>query len=114
MEDVVQAHVDAFNRRDVAALMDGFAEDAVWITGTSTVRGRAELTELFAEAITGLLPKLTIQNLIAVRDRAAAQMTEEMTVDGVRLLDSIAGFYVVRDRLIVSAKIYRERSAVVE
>ena len=111
---MIRAHVEAFNRRDLTALMAGFAGDAVWTTGTTTVRGRARLAEFCAEAMTGLLPTLTVQSLITVRGRAAAHMTEELTVDGARRVDFITGFYVVRDGLIVSAKIYREGSAVVE
>jgi uncharacterized protein len=36
-------HVRAFNDRDVDALMSGFTDDACWITGSSVVRGRAEV-----------------------------------------------------------------------
>jgi len=114
IEDVIRAHVDAFNRRDLGAVVAGFTQDAVWITGQTTVCGHAGLAELFGGAMTGLLPTLTVQNLIAVAGRAAAQMTEELTVHGVRRVESIAGFYVVRGGLIASAKIYREGSAVVE
>lgn len=40
--DLIKEHVAAFNARDLEALMAGFADDAVWITGKTTVRGRAE------------------------------------------------------------------------
>jgi hypothetical protein len=83
----------------------------VWITGKTTVRGRAGLTELFASAMDGLLPTLTIQNLIVGEGQAAAQLIEVFTYDGVEHTDNIAGFYAVRDGRIASAKIYREGSA---
>ncbi|GAA3163116.1 hypothetical protein GCM10010466_62570 [Planomonospora alba] len=73
--------------------------------------GRGELTELFAAAMTGLLPTLTIQNLLAEDDRAACQMTETLTVDGQERTFFIAGFYRLRGGRIASAKIYREGSA---
>jgi hypothetical protein len=103
--------VGAFNARDLDGLMAGFTEDASWVTGTSVARGRGELTELFAAAMEGLLPTLTIRNLLAEGDRAACQMTETLTWDGEERTFSIAGFYQLRDGRIASAKIYREGSA---
>ncbi|MFJ1796419.1 nuclear transport factor 2 family protein [Kitasatospora griseola] len=111
---VVGEHVRAFNDRDVDALMDGFTDDAVWITGATVVSGRAALTELFVAAMADLLPTLTVQNLLVGGDRAACQLVETLTVDGERRVCSIAGFYRLRDGRIASAKIYREGSAEVE
>ncbi|GAB2491774.1 nuclear transport factor 2 family protein [Streptosporangium sandarakinum] len=74
----LRRHVDAFNARDLDTLMAGFTDDASWVTGTSIVQGRGELTEFFAAAMAGLLPTLTIGAMsrtdrqgLAV-DRAAA------------------------------------------
>lgn len=114
VEAAIGEHVRAFNERDVDALMNGFTDDASWITGTSAVRGRAELTELFTSAMAGLLPTLTIQNLLATPDRAACQLTERLTVHGEEQVCSIAGFYEFRDGRIAAAKIYREGNAEVE
>ena len=111
IENLVKAHVEAFNARDLDALIAGFTDDAVWITGQTTVRGRAGLTELFASAMDGLLPTLTIQNLIVGESQAAAQLVEVFTYEGVERTASIAGFYAIRDGRITSAKIYREGSA---
>jgi hypothetical protein len=107
----VRDHVRAFNDRDVDALMSGFTDDALWITGATVARGRAELTELFAEAMTGLLPTLTVQSLLVESGRAACQLIETLTVDGEEAICFIAGFYEFRDGRIASAKIYREGSA---
>lgn len=109
--EVVRRHVEAFNSRDLDALLAGFTDDAVWITGTSAARGRAEIAELFAGAMAGLLPRLVVENLLASGDRAACQLTEELTAGGDELTFSIAGFYQLRDGRIASAKIYREGSA---
>ena len=108
---VIGNHVRAFNNHDIDALMSGFTDDACWITGSAVVRGRAELTEMFTGAMTGLLPTLTIQNLLATSDRAACQLIETLTVDGEEKTYFIAGFYELRDGRIASAKIYREGSA---
>ncbi|GGP66685.1 nuclear transport factor 2 family protein [Saccharothrix coeruleofusca] len=109
--EVIREHVDAFNSRDLEGLLAGFTDDAVWITGTSVARGRAELAELFGNAMAGLLPSLVVDNLLVVGDRAACQLTEELSDGGERLTFSIAGFYQLRDGRIASAKIYREGSA---
>jgi len=107
----IHAHVAAFNARDLDALLAGFTDDAVWITGTTTVRGRAALTGLFDEAMRGLLPTLEVHDLIAADDRAACQMTETLTYRGERRTCPIAAFYELREGRIASAKVYREGSA---
>ena len=107
----VYRHVAGFNSRDLESLLAGFTDDAVWVTGTTVVNGRAELTEFFARAMEGLLPSLVIENLLTAGDRAACQLTETLTTsDGERTF-SIAGFYELRDARIASAKIYREGNA---
>ena len=111
IEDLIKGHVKAFNARDPGALMAGFADDAVWITGKTTARGRAEFADLFAGAMKGLLPTLAIQNLIAGEGQAAAQLVEVFTFEGAERTDHIAGFYVIKQGRIAAAKIYREGSA---
>ncbi|WP_326569093.1 nuclear transport factor 2 family protein [Amycolatopsis rhabdoformis] len=111
MSEILRRHVAAFNARDLAALLAGFTNDAVWITGTTVVRGRAELTDLFRAAMTQLLPTLTIDDLLVDGDRVAAQLTERLTHNGEARTFPIAGFYHLRDGRIASAKIYREGSA---
>ena len=111
---VVQAHVDAFNARDLDALMAGFTDDAVWITGTTTIRGHDDLTRFFEVAMVGLLPRLIIEDLVADGDRAACQLTEALTANGEVRTFSIAGFHRIRGGRIASAKIYREGTADLE
>ncbi|MFJ4987182.1 nuclear transport factor 2 family protein [Streptomyces sp. NPDC088732] len=107
----VREHVRAFNARDVDGLLTGFTEDAVWITGSTTVRGRAALREFFGEAMRGLLPTLEVRDLIVEGTRAACQMTETLTYGGETRSYPIAAFYVLRDGLVAAAKVYREGSA---
>jgi uncharacterized protein len=111
---VVRRHLDAFNAGDLDALMAGFTDDAVWITGTTAVRGRADLTAFFSAAISELAPALTVQDLFADGDRAACQMNETLTVRGEARTVSIAAFYQLRDGRIASAKVYREGSAIAD
>lgn len=108
---VLIEHVRAFNARDVDALMAGFTDDAVWITGGIRVTGRPALTEFFTSAMTGLLPTLRVHSVVAETDRAACELVETLTADGVRHTFHIAGFYRLRDGRIAAAKIYREGSA---
>jgi ketosteroid isomerase-like protein len=107
----VNEHVRAFSKGDLPALMAGLADDTVWITGRTTVRGRAELEPFFREAIAGLHPTLRVQNLLVDGDRAACQMTETLVWDGTEQSFAIAAFFKLRDGLIVAAKVYREGTA---
>lgn len=109
--EAIAEHVRAFNERDLDALMAGFTDDAVWVTGVSRITGRPALTEFFAAAMTGLLPTLTIVDIIAGADRAACELVETLNSGGERHTFHIAGFYRLRDGRIAAAKIYREGSA---
>jgi hypothetical protein len=44
-------HLGAFDRGDLDGLLDGLADDAVWITGEHVVRGRSDLAEFFGTAL---------------------------------------------------------------
>lgn len=108
---VVREHVRAFNDRDVDALMAGFTEDAVWVTGTTTITGRAALREFFAAAMAGLLPVLSVRDLVAGPYLVACELVETLTSGGRERTFHIAGFYRLRGGRIATAKIYREGSA---
>ncbi|WP_405912775.1 nuclear transport factor 2 family protein [Streptomyces sp. NBC_00963] len=108
---VIHEHVRAFNARDLDALLAGFTEDALWVTGTTAVRGRVALAEFFQDAMQGLLPTLTVQSLVTEGSEAACQLTETLTVHGDEQTFSLAGFYLLHNRRIASAKIYREGKA---
>ncbi|MBS2961960.1 nuclear transport factor 2 family protein [Actinocrinis puniceicyclus] len=112
--EVIGRHIAAFNAGDVEALISGFTEDAVWVTGTTIVRGRAELTELFAAAIAGLRPTLVVVQVITANDRVACELTETLTASDGPHSFRIAGFYRLRDGRIASARIYREGSAEID
>ncbi|NUP52790.1 MAG: nuclear transport factor 2 family protein [Catenulispora sp.] len=107
----IREHVRAFTEGDLQALMAGLADDTVWITGRTTVRGRAELEPFFKTAIEDLHPHLTIENLLVQDSQAAAQLTETLTWNGTEQTFPIAAFFSLHNGLITTAKIYREGTA---
>lgn len=113
-EQVFRDHIASFNAHDVGSLMEGFASEAVWVTGQDTFRGTADLTALFEGAVSAFAPSLTITNLLVAGDSVAAEMIEHATVNGTAREYPIAAFYRLDSGRIVSVKIYREGSAVVD
>lgn len=89
-------------------MLGALADDAVWVTGRTTVRGRADLTDFFASAFAGLDAILAVRTLVTDGRIAAAELTE--TFDGTRAVP-IAGFYELAGGRIARARIYREGSA---
>jgi uncharacterized protein len=108
---VVRRHLDAFNARDLDALMAGFTADAAWVTGRDCFRGVGAIERLFAAAFAELAPRLHLESLLVQDDRVACELREDYRVDGVERSDHIAGFYRVEAGLIAAVKIYREGSA---
>jgi hypothetical protein len=109
--DVVRRHIEAFNTRDLDALLAGLGDDATWATGADDFRGIPALRQLFASAFAELSPSLQLQSLVAQDDRVACELREDYIADGVERSDHIAAFYRVDDGLITAVKIYREGSA---
>jgi len=108
---LLEAHIAAFNDRDIDALLDGFTDDAEWVTGHYRCAGRAELAELFTGAFAAIAPRLEVVRVVGGDELVAAELVERMTVDGQILEAPIAGFYTLHDGRIARAKIYREGSA---
>jgi hypothetical protein len=107
----VLEHLDAFNQHSSDRLLAGFSADAVWATGQDVFEGQAALAELFEPGLWAHNPSLTILSLIADAAGAAAELREELTVNGERRSFNIAVFFVVNRGLIRRAKVYREGSA---
>ena len=55
-EQTLLNHLQAFGRGDVDAIMDDYAEDAVYITPEGTLRGRGEIRSLFESLVADLPP----------------------------------------------------------
>jgi hypothetical protein len=111
---VVLEHLDAFNQHSSDRLLAGFSADAVWATGQDVFEGRAALAELFEPGLWAHDPSLTVLSLIANDAGAAAELREELTVDGERRSFNIAVIFEVDRGLIRKAKVYREGSADIE
>jgi hypothetical protein len=109
--EAVARHIDAFNARDLDGLMAGLSENAIWVTGKDSLRGVADLEQLFANAFTELAPQLHVESFLVQGDSVACQLREDYRVDGVQRTDHIAAFYRVEAGLITAVKIYREGSA---
>jgi uncharacterized protein len=107
----VLEHVAAFNSWDTGRLLQGFAADAVWVTGQDRFAGRGELSSLFDAGLWALEPHLDVLALVCADHAAAAQLHERLTVDGAVREFGIAVFFNLDDGLITRAKVYREGSA---
>ena len=107
----VREHLAAFNAHDTARLLAGCAENIEWITGQDHIHGIDELAALFDDWLWGLDPSLTIRTLVCDEHRVAAELVEQLTVDGVLRSMPIAAFFTVTAGRITSATIYREGSA---
>lgn len=108
----IRDHVAAFNAQDLQRLLTGLSEDVLWRTSQETFHGRDELASVFRAAFRTIAPRLALRSMLIDQDRAACQLHERLTVDGVTRDDFIAAFYQVESSgVITSAKIYREGSA---
>ena len=85
---VVRRHIDAFNARDLEALVACFSTDATWITGTDAFQGSAAYPELFGVAFAELSPQLHLRNLVAQDDVVACELREH-SVGGVEHTDHV-------------------------
>jgi len=111
----VEEHLRAFNDHDTPALLAGFAPDAVWATGHDAFVGADALADLFDEGLWTLRPSLEVLSLVCDGERAAAELREELVVDGETRTFTIGAFFVVDgDGLITRGRVYREGSADIE
>lgn len=107
----VAEHLAAFNGHDTQRILAGLADDIVWNTGQDVISGVDGLKDLFDDWLWGLDPSLSVRTLIAHENRVAAELTEELTVNGELRTFAIAAFFVVETGRIATAKIYREGTA---
>jgi hypothetical protein len=104
--EAVLAHIAAFNAGDVEQLVAGFAPDAIFVNGSTSVRGHSDLARFFGDAIRVFRPSLTVTNLLGGGQHVACELVERVESDGeTRLLDK-AAFYRVVDGRIVSGRVY--------
>jgi ketosteroid isomerase-like protein len=111
---LVAEHLAAFNAHDSARLLAGLAPDVRWATGQDVFHGRDELAGLFDDGLWAMRPSLERRSIVAAGDAAAAELTEQLTIDGEQRRFAIAVFFRFADGLITSATVYREGSADIE
>jgi hypothetical protein len=104
-EDLVRAHVDAFNRRDLSALVNGLAADVVWSTGADVFRGRTSVRKFLADAVRGLLPQLRLATIVADETRVACEFHETYHHAGENHEVSIAAFFEFAGGVITRVKV---------
>ena len=107
----LEAHLAAFNAHDTVRLLAGLANDVLWVTGQDVIRGVRSVEELFDDWLWGHDPSLTVDTFVSDDHQVAAELIEELTVDGTRQRFAIAAFFAVREGRITRARIYREGRA---
>lgn len=108
---VVLEHVAAFNSHDRVRLLAGLAPDSTWSTGLDTLRGHAELTEMFDDGLWALNPSLRVLRLVVEGESVAAEMVETLAVEGEQQVFTIACFFDLQGSTIHRVKVFREGSA---
>jgi hypothetical protein len=107
---LVERHVAAFNAKDLDALLADFTEDARWVTGDYEVPAGG-LRDFFGQAMSALLPTLTVVRVIDGGDAVVAEMTEEWTHEGAVKRAALLAVFDLEEGRITRTKIYREGSA---
>lgn len=106
----VEAHLEAFNARDLERVVDLFAEDAVFAAGDQLVIGRRGLRRLFGDAFDQpATVSLELRRAVIEGDTAACELGEHLALPGGTALElAVAAFYTVRDGALVRMRVYRD------
>jgi uncharacterized protein (TIGR02246 family) len=106
----VEAHLAAFNERDVDAVMALFAEDAVFATADQLVVGRRGLRALFGDSFAApVTAALELRRAVVAGDTAACELVERLTLPSGETTElDVAAFYTVRDGALVRVRVYRD------
>ena len=90
-KQLVEAWVEAFNRRDVDALVDCYADDATnHQVAEAPARGKAQIRQLFVDAFATAEMTCEIDNLFEDGDWAILEWKDPIGLRG-------CGFFQVRD-----------------
>jgi len=108
--EAVEAHLAAFNARNLEAVSAGFCDDAVFATGDDLIIGRRGISAFFAEAFAQpLRAELRLLRSVTDGDTVACEVAERLTLDDGRSHElALATFYTVRDAALARVKVYRE------
>jgi hypothetical protein len=107
--DAVRWHIDAYNRRDIESLLDGFASDAVLKTGGRVVVGLDNIHALFTSTFAAPWHStLHITSAVVQDGTAACEMTETLQSETRHHESELVGIYTVHSGRIVRARLYRD------
>lgn len=108
--DAVEAHLRAFNARDVEAVLTLFAHDAVFATADGLVVGRRALRALFTEAFQEPAgAALELRRAVVEADTAACELVERLALpDGGAAELPVAAFYTVIRGELARVRVYRD------
>ena len=105
----VHAHLAAFNARDVDAVVDTFADDAVFAAGEQVVVGRRALRALFADTFAAPVRAwLELNHAVVSGATAACELTETLAIGDARHTLDVAAFYTVHRGRLARVRIYRD------
>lgn len=105
--DAIVRHLDAYNRRDIDSLLDGFSEDAVLRTADERIVGREALRDVFAGAFDAPeQTELVLRSTIVENGSAACELTERFRDDDGEYESEFVGLYTVLAGRIVRARLY--------
>lgn len=113
---VVDAHLAAFNARDLDAVVAGLADDAVFTAGGQLTIGRRAIGALFADSFASPVEaRLERRRVVVEGDTAAVEMVERLRLDaphgggpGEEVEIDVAAFFTVRGGELVRVRVYRE------
>lgn len=108
--ELVHRHIEAFNSRNVDALLADFAPSADWITGKYTVP-EGQLREFFTAAMESLTPQLVLRRAIGGEDAIAVEMTETWVHEATPKSADLVAVFDLDSGKITRARIYREGTA---
>lgn len=106
----VDAHLEAFNARDLERTVALFAEDAVFAAGDQLVIGRRSLRMLFGDAYAQPVEvTLELRRAVVEGDTAACELAEHLRLPGGTAVElAVAAFYTVRGGRLVRMRVYRD------
>jgi hypothetical protein len=106
---VVDAHIAAFNRCDVDAVMAGFDADAEFATADQTVVGARAIRALFADSFASpITAEIALERAVVAGDTVACELTERLEVEGAAHTIEVAAFYTVVAGQFSRVRIYRD------
>jgi len=109
----VDAHLAAFNARDLEAIAAGLADDAVFSAGGQLTIGRRAIAALFADSFAAPVEAtLERRRTVVEGDTAAVELVERLRLasdeGGVEHELEVAAFFTVRRGQLVRVRVYRE------